>query len=171
MRIRMLGGRRLWWAAAAGVAVVAISVVLAVLVPGRHADPLPVRAREYTDARVCLLTDDRGVTGEQAAPVWAGMQDASGETKAQVSFLSVMGPATVTNAQSYANTLVQRKCSVLLASGDLPVQALRAIAPANPKVRFIVVGDGISAANMTVLAASSQVRGEVAEVVKESGQG
>ncbi len=171
MRIRMLGGRRLWWVAGVVVVAAVVVVALAVLVPGRHADRLPVRAREYTDARVCLLTDDHGVTGEQAVPVWAGMQDASGETKAQVSFLSVMGPATVTNAQSYANTLVQRKCSMLLASGDLPVQALRAIAPANPKVRFVVVGDGVSAANLTVLAASSQVRSEVAKIVKDSGQG
>ncbi|MFE2914383.1 type 1 periplasmic-binding domain-containing protein [Kitasatospora indigofera] len=162
--------RRVWWVAGAGVVLLAVAVVLAVMVPGREPERLPVRAREYTDVRVCLLTDEQGVASAQAAPVWGGMQDASAATKAQVSFLSVMGPGTVANAQSYANTLVQRKCSMVLGAGGLPGQALRAIAGANPKVRFVVVGEGASASNVTAVQSSGDVRGSVAKIVLDGGK-
>ncbi|MFE4599871.1 hypothetical protein ACFRKE_03360 [Kitasatospora indigofera] len=162
--------RWVWWAAGAGVVLTAVVVALAVLVPGREPERLPVRAREYTDVRVCLLTDGQGVGGVAAAPVWAGMQDGSALTHVQVASLPVLGPATVANAQPYANTLVQQKCSTVLAGDEVGEQALRAVAAANPKVRFVVVGQGASASNLTVISPSSDVRGAVAKIVSDAGK-
>ncbi|WP_371484175.1 BMP family ABC transporter substrate-binding protein [Kitasatospora sp. NBC_00315] len=162
--------RRVWWAAGTGVVVPAAVAVLAVVLPGHEPERLPVRAREYTDTRVCLLTDGQGVSGAAAAPVWAGMQDASAVTHAQVASLPVLGPATVANAQPYVNTLVQQKCTTVLAGDEVQGQALRAVAAANPKVRFVVVGQGSAAANLTVVQPSSDVRSAVAKIVGDAGK-
>jgi len=160
--------RRMWWAAGAGGAVLVAGVVTLALLSDDDADKLPVRAREYTDVRVCLLTDGQGVAGKAAVPVWAGMQDASAKTHAQVSWLKVTGEASAGRAQIFANTLLQQKCSAVIGVGEAQGQALRAVAPANPKVRFAVVGQGGSAGNLTVVEESSDVRGSVARFVTES---
>lgn len=152
--------RRVWWGAAAGGAVLAGAAAWA-LWPQDAPEKLPVRAREYTDVRICLLADREGVTGAAAAPVWAGMQDASARTHAQVSSLKVTGEESVGRAQIVANTLVQQKCSTVLAAGETESAALRAIAPANAGVRFVVVGTGASAGNLTVLDPAANLREEV----------
>ncbi|WP_051966393.1 type 1 periplasmic-binding domain-containing protein [Kitasatospora mediocidica] len=157
--------RQIWWAAGVGGGALLVGGVLLATLPGHKPAPLPVRARQYTQVRACLLTDQQGVTAAADAPVWAGLQDGSAASRAQVSSLPVIGPATVANAQSYANTLIQQKCSVVLAADPLPGQALRAVASANPKVRFVLVDHGATAANLTVLDPTSDVRAEVARSV------
>jgi hypothetical protein len=55
--------------------------------------------------------------GAAAAPVWAGMQDASLATHAKVQYLQVTGEATVGNALPYLATLVQRRYAVVFGAG------------------------------------------------------
>ncbi|MDH6131379.1 hypothetical protein P3T37_000748 [Kitasatospora sp. MAA4] len=161
--------RQIWWAAGLGGGALVVGGVLLATLPGHKPAPLPIRARQYTQVRACLLTDQQGVTATADAPVWAGMQDGSAASHAQVSSLPVIGPATVPNAQSYANTLIQQKCSVVLAADPLPGQALRAVAAANPKVHFVLVDHGTSAGNLAVIDAASDVRASVAKAVEGAG--
>lgn len=162
--------RRVKWAVGIGGGVVLAGALVLALLPGDDADELPVRARQYTDVRACLLAGGQGVTGKPEAPVWAGMQEASGVTRAQVSWMPVTDPVTAAHAQIFANTLLQQKCSMVLAGGEVPGEALRAVASAHPKVRFVVVGQGESAGNVTVVQESDDVQSAVAHLVKEATQ-
>jgi hypothetical protein len=144
--------RRFWWAVAAvAVALVGLGVYLALpsAQPGRVLPP--PRARVYSAFGACLLTDSDGVAGQAAAPVWAGMQAASLKTSAKVSYLAVSGPDTVANAENFVNTLVQRKCDLVLAVGVTEASAVQARAKAYPAVRFVVVGSGAAGGNVTVI--------------------
>ena len=100
------------------------------------------RARQYLDFTACLLTDEHGLAGADAKPVWAGMQEASLQTRAKVQYLSVTGPQTVPNALPFLASLAQRKCSVIFAAGPVPVGAVRQSASKFPDARFVVVGAG-----------------------------
>lgn len=126
------------------------------------------RARQYSASDACLLTDSHGVTGSQAALVWAGMEDASLATHTKVSSLPVFGPETVANAVPYVNTLVQRHCDVVLAVGDTQTAAVEQVAAMNPKVRFVVVGRARVLRNVAVVSGPSGVRVTVAHVVKDA---
>lgn len=158
--------RRMWWIGGAGCAALVVGVVA--LWPADQAPKLPVRARQYTDVRACLLTDEHGLAGDAAKPVWAGMRDASMKTRVQVSWLSVPAPVTVGSAVPFANTLLEQKCSMVLAASQVSGEALERIAGANPKVRFVVVGSANAAPNLTVLPADSGVRAAVAKVVADA---
>lgn len=144
------------------VALVLVGVWL--LRPG--AKPAP-RARQYSAFTVCLLTDARGIAGDAASPVWAGMQDASLATHAKVSFLAVPGPDTVANARPYLVGLVQKKCQVIVAVGPAEVGAVRLVAVGYPQVRFAVVDQGAASANVIVVnaASSDEVRAAVDSLV------
>lgn len=145
--------RRYWWVGAA--IVVAGGIVLGVALSqlGHPARALPPpRARVYTAFDACLLTDSEGVAGAQAAPVWAGMQAASLATSGKVSYLAVAGPDTAANAVPYVNTLVQRRCDLVLAVGPSEVAAAREQAATFPKVAFVVVDAAPSKGNVTAVA-------------------
>jgi hypothetical protein len=115
--------RARWLPVAAGLVVPALLVWALWPTPKQTEQP---RARQYLDFTACLLTDADGVTGAQAAPVWAGMQDASQATHAKVQYLSVSGPQTVENAMPFLNSLAQGHCDLVVAVGDAPVAAVRA---------------------------------------------
>jgi hypothetical protein len=135
----MGSGVRRWWWVAGAVAVVGVSLGAWVLWP----EPKPApRARLYSDFSACLLTDDHGLAGVQAAPVWAGMQEASLATRAKVSYLAVTGAATTENAAPFLAGLVQRRCDVVVAVGPAQVSAVTASAATFTRVRFVVVGGG-----------------------------
>ncbi|MEU2744259.1 BMP family ABC transporter substrate-binding protein [Streptomyces sp. NPDC007095] len=154
------------WAWGGGAAAVAGAVVaLGVSGGGGGTTPAP-RARQYTSFAACLLTDASGITGPQAAPVWAGMQDASLATHAKASYLAVAGPETEANAQAYANTLIQQRCDLVLAVGKAPASAVRKLAPSSPKSRFITVGSGSSLHNVGFIAATSKTRTAVARAME-----
>jgi hypothetical protein len=139
--------RRWWfWAVAAGVVVAGLIVWLVWPSP-----PEPPRARPYLEYTGCLLTDQQGIAGAAARPAWAGLQDASLATHAKVQYLPVMGEQTEGNALPYLASLVQRRCAVIVAVGPAPVQAVKAVAGKYPAVRFVVVGDTASGANVTAL--------------------
>ncbi|MFE9876055.1 hypothetical protein [Streptomyces sp. NPDC005784] len=84
------------------------------------------------------------------------MQEASRSTRVRVSFLPATGPDTRANVVPYVNSLVQEQCSVVVAVGATPVQAVRAVAPRQKQVRFVVVGDGPGSANVSVVRKGDQ---------------
>jgi hypothetical protein len=137
---------RLRWLLVAGTALVV--VIAGVVWLAWPSEPEP-RARQYLDYTACLLTDDHGVTGPAAAPVWAGMQKASSETRAKVQFAAVAGPQTPDNAVPFLTGLTQSKCDLVLAVGDGPVGAVGKVAARFPRTRFVVVGAKASGDNVS----------------------
>jgi hypothetical protein len=134
------------------VALLAVAGVVGWLVwPDDRPDP---RATVYTDRSACLLTPAAGVTDKDAAPVWAGMQQASQETKGKVSFLEVDGPQTAANASSYLGTLAAGKCDLVLVAGAAQVAALDERASSFPNVRFLAVGGAKDQANVDLVSAA-----------------
>lgn len=144
---------------AAGLGLVLAAVVAGVFLwPSDDGGEMPT-ARTYRNVDACLLTDSRGVVpGAPAAPAWAGMQDASRATRARVSFLSATGPNTEANVAPYVNSLVQEHCSVVVSVGAVQAQAVRAVAPHQKGVHFVVVGDGQSSANVSVVSEGDRAR-------------
>ncbi|WP_344083678.1 hypothetical protein [Luedemannella helvata] len=129
-------------------------------------DPEP-RQREYLDATACLLTDERGIAGEQARPVWAAMQDASVSSLVKVQFLEVMGPQTADNARTFVASLAGGKCGVVIAVGKPQIDAVTAAAKTYPNVRFVTVGGSATAANVTAVddADAGALRAEITKQV------
>jgi hypothetical protein len=129
------------------------------------------RAREYRDVSACLLTDGQGVASAEAAPVWAGMQDASLATRGQVRYLSVVGDQAPANARSFVGTLVLGRCAVIVASGDLAVEAVLSVAREQAQQHFIVVTNKSAAlSNVVVVAASpvSSIRASVSAALADA---
>lgn len=120
----------------------------------------------YTAYDACLLTGAGGIADPAAAPVWAGMRDASLATRAKVSYLAVSGPATAGNARPYLGALLVRHCNVIVTDGPAEQAAATAEASRFPGVDFVVVGSAVPAANVTVLGgARSGLRAEVADLI------
>ena len=145
-------------------AVLAGGVLTWALWPESGPDP---RSRVYTEANACLLTPADGATGKDAAPVWAGMQQASLATSGKVQYLEVDGPQTAENAGTYLATLIAGKCDLVLTAGVAPNAAAAAAAHSYPDVHFVVVGGGSADANVSVIEvqSSNQVTAQVAERV------
>jgi basic membrane lipoprotein Med (substrate-binding protein (PBP1-ABC) superfamily) len=135
-------------------AVAALALILgAVAAWAFWPDPRP-RQREYLDATACLLTDEKGVTGKGAAPIWSAMQDASVSSLVRVQYLPVNGPQTADNARAYVASLAGGKCGVVIAVGTAQVDAVTATAQTFPAARFVTVGGGTPSANVSVVEAS-----------------
>jgi DNA-binding LacI/PurR family transcriptional regulator len=146
-------------------------VVAAVLAWVFWPDPVPEsRAREYRDVTACLLTGAAGVDEPEAAPVWAGMQEASLTTAAKVQFLEVDGPQTAENAEGYLASLIQSRCDLVLAVGDAPTTALAARAGQYPDDRFVLIGAGQGGPNVSVVESdeSEQIRVTVRNLVADA---
>ncbi len=164
LRNRTLRNRtRRWWILGGVVAVLAIAALTWVLWPS----PEPPRARPYLAYTACLLTDDQGLAGRPAMHAWAGMQDASLATHAKVQYLPVIGAQTRANALPYLASLLQRQCSIVIAAGDAPNQALAAEAGSHPGVLFVGVGAAPATGHLTVVAATSpdQIRHDIDTLV------
>ena len=153
-----LRSRRVWWVAGSALVAVAVAVTV-VLVLGHSGRRLPpARAREYRSVDVCLLTGPAGIMEEQTAAVWSGMQDASLATLVRVSYLPVVGPETAANAQPFAESLIQRRCQVIVAVGEVEVGAVTAEAPKHGDVRFVLVGGRAGGGNVSVVPLDSAQR-------------
>jgi hypothetical protein len=128
-----------WLVLAAGVA----AAVIAVWVLWPH-PAAPPQARQYLNVSACLLTDPDGiVAGAPGAKVWAAMESESLATHVMVSYLPDTGPGDVT---PMLNTLVERQCGVIIATGSASVQVIEA-AKANPRQHFLLIaGSGTVAA-------------------------
>jgi basic membrane lipoprotein Med (substrate-binding protein (PBP1-ABC) superfamily) len=161
------GVSRKVWIAGGAVLLLAVVVVVLVTWPRERQLP-PPRAREYRSVDACLLTGPAGITDTQAAAVWAGMQDASLAALARVSYLPVVGPETTANALPFAQSLIQRHCVVIVATGPVEVSALAELAPKHTDVRFLLIGGTGSGANVSTVPAGTreQIQPRVAEVLR-----
>ncbi|WP_433793702.1 hypothetical protein [Actinoplanes sp. CA-252034] len=138
------GRTPLVWSRARTAALVGgVAAILVIGLLGWYLWPSPEvepRPREYRDATACLLTDAQGVTGEKAAPVWAGMQAASERTHGQVRYLAVSGDQTVDNAKTFVGTFVLGRCALIVAAPGVADEAVRAAAGTYSQQSFAVVG-------------------------------
>lgn len=157
-----------WTVGIAAITVGAVCVIVFALSGGGHtsAGTAPSRARQYSAHKACLLTDARGISADRARTVWAGMEDASAATHAKVQYLSTAGPATPANAIPYANTLVQRHCDIIVATGEAQAGALRRLSGSASATRFLVVDAAKNATdrtsrNLEILRDSRSVRSDV----------
>lgn len=165
---RLPGGALAWVIAAVAVAGCVAGVLLATASgPG---GPPPARARQFLSFTACLLTDSAGLAGSPAAQVWAGMQDASLATHAKVEYLQSYG-TTEAAAQPYLASLVQRRCSMVLAVGPAQVSAVTADAGRYPAVRFVAISGGLAARGVTMVdPVTGQVRANVASLIRADVQ-
>lgn len=121
--------------------------------------PPVTRARTYSTYTACLLTGPKGLTDPAAAPVWAGLREASTATSAQISYLTMLGADTTANAEIYINTLALRGCSAILAAGTVPADGALKAAGSWPGHRVIAIEPASSTAkppaNLTVVGQTS----------------
>ena len=146
-------GRREWISVVA-----ALALVLGVVVAWRMSRSSPTsqpRERQYRASTACLLTDDKGLAGEQAKAAWTGMQEASAATLIKVQYLSISGPQTAANGLSYFNSLGVQKCAVVVAVGKAPVAAMVDGHPRFPEIRCVAVGGGATGTRVVTVDASS----------------
>lgn len=153
--MKVWGEARTWRLLGGGIAVAGVVAGVVVALTGTGASsqtrPLPpTRARAYDARQACLLTGARGLADPAAAPVWAGMQDASAATHAKVSYLAVPEEQTPANAAPYLATLAARDCTVVVAVGAAPAGAVSATAPRFPRIQFVVAGGAPGAAGPNV---------------------
>jgi hypothetical protein len=127
----------------------------------------PPRQREYRETTACLLTDDRGLNGEPASAVWAGMQDASLDTRIQVQHLAIVGPQTTDNGVTFFNTLAMQRCTVIVAAGPAPVAAMAAGYGQFPGITYVAVGGDTAGKPLTKVDArnADEIRSAVKEIV------
>jgi hypothetical protein len=151
-RVGVVGGRRLVFGALVGVVLVAALVVGVVLFGGGNRPPIPnARARVYEDFDACLLTGKDGIAaGTQGSAAWKGMQAASQRTHVRVSYAPVTGRQSAAAARPFLNSLFQRSCDVVVASGAPEVRAAVEGAGAHSHVRFVLVGQEEKAARNVV---------------------
>ncbi|MFJ1653382.1 BMP family ABC transporter substrate-binding protein [Streptomyces sp. NPDC088337] len=131
------------------------------------------RARQYQDVDACLLTGETGIGQGTAASVWEGMQKASLETSARVTYVPVMGEQSAANAQPFLNGLIQRQCDVVVAVGASQVQVTKAAAGKHTAVRFVVVDEAPGAkadraGNLTVAKPGAELDETVVETIRQA---
>jgi hypothetical protein len=120
---------------AAGAIAIAAGVAAWAVWPAPAPVPAP-QARHYLDVSACLLTGPAGIApGTPAAPVWAAMESASLATHVMVTYLADTGPADVA---PMLNTLVERQCGVIIATGDAAAGVVAA-GRASPHQQFLLV--------------------------------
>jgi hypothetical protein len=153
-------GQGLVRAAAVAVAAAVLLVVGWMLWPRPAAVPAPT-TRQYLDTSACLLTGPDGVTpGTPGARVWQTIESASLATRVMVSYLPVARPA---DASAMLNTLVERRCGVIVVMDASRVQ-VASTAKANPGHRFILItssavaGPAVVPSNAVVVPAADASR-------------
>jgi len=152
------GGYGLRIAVVAGGAAVLLAV-LGGLTVALWPEPGPAaRARQYRDVTACLLTGSAGVTTVEAAPVWAGMREASEGTGVKVRFLEVDGAQTAENAAGYLAGLLGGGCDVTFAVGQAPGVALTEAAVRYPRSRFVLVTAAATSATTAATATATTPR-------------
>lgn len=128
---------KIWQAGGASLLIAAAALIAWAAWPQPAVRTAP-QARRYLNVTACLLTDPSGITpGAPAAPIWAAMQAASLSTHVMVSYLPDTGPADVPDM---INTLIQRQCGVIIATGTAAAadRVIKA-AKGNPRQRFLLV--------------------------------
>jgi hypothetical protein len=156
---------RRWWLAAVAALVAAVAgAVTWALWPQAVAVP---HARHYLDVSACLLTGPDGIVpGTQAAPVWAAMRSASLASHVMVTYLADTGRDDV---KPMLNTLVERQCGVIVATGDAAAAVVTA-GKANPGQRFLLItGPGSAPVTRTpniVIAPEADAAGQIDHAIR-----
>jgi basic membrane lipoprotein Med (substrate-binding protein (PBP1-ABC) superfamily) len=123
------------------------------------------RARQYTAFKSCLLTNSHGISENPASAVWKGMQQASLKTHSKVQYLENTEVKS-TNAVPYLGTLLQTRCNLIIAVGDVQTAAVSATAGSNPDTKFVVVGTTANHPNVTsVTSKPEDAQGRIAELI------
>jgi hypothetical protein len=160
VRLNAIGRRGLWLAGGVCAALAAGVAGWVVLSPRPVPPP---QARQFLGVTACLLTGPSGVSpGSPAAPVWASMQQASLATHVMVSYLPDTGHNDV---PLLLNTLMQRRCGVIVTAGATSAQVAQA-AKANPGQRFVLVasqGPAAAAPPNLVVATAADSSGPIAQ--------
>lgn len=127
--------------AVAAICLLALGLLVWLFWPSAPSIPGADRVRQYANTRACLLTGADGVADPVAAAAWAGLQGASASSRAMISYLPVQ---TGSNAAAvpYVASLVQRKCTVIVAVGRPQVAAATSQAARYQHVHFIVIIPG-----------------------------
>jgi hypothetical protein len=153
-----------WLAAGAGVVLAAVAVIIWAAWPSPAPAP---RAQAYLNITACLLTGPSGVApGSTGAPAWAAMQGASKTTRVMVSYLPAV---TRSDTAVMLNTLIERRCGVIITAGPPAAPVIRA-ARANPRQHFLLItapttGAGAAPANATVVPAAA-APGRIAAAIR-----
>ncbi|MEV8463599.1 MULTISPECIES: hypothetical protein [Streptomyces] len=101
--------------------------------------------------------------------MWQGMQEASLDTRARVTYIPVMGPQTADNVRPFFNSLMQRQCEIVLAVGGPQVEVIRADAGKHRDVRFVVVdGEASGAASIAVAKPDVNLKDTIADDVRQA---
>jgi hypothetical protein len=152
----------------AGWLLAAVSVVAAVvsawlLWPSPGSAP---QARQYLNVSACLLTSPSGIAaGTPGAPVWDAMESASLATHVMVSYLPEAGQD---DATPMLNTLIERKCGVIITAG-VPAGQVTAAAASDPHQRFVLVTgagpDPESVPSNAVVVSADSAAAPIAQVI------
>jgi len=95
----------------------------------------PLRRRRgppYRDETACLLTDEHGITGAQAVPIWAGLQEGSLASLVKV-HTGDHRQADRRQCRAVRGDLAQGGCDMVFAAGDVALAALDRSASTFPR--------------------------------------
>jgi hypothetical protein len=106
--------------------------------PSDSSERTVAHQRALSELSGCLLTEAAGVSRKPASDVWAGLQAAAGDAKARATFLPL---STAGSPQDQVNGLLAQRCTVIVAVGRGPADAVRSAAADKPAgVRFAAAG-------------------------------
>jgi basic membrane lipoprotein Med (substrate-binding protein (PBP1-ABC) superfamily) len=132
--------QRRWLIAVTAVTVVAILTIGLTLLLNDHGRRIPpARTRTTIAFTACLLTDAHGVTGTTAAPAWQGILKAQAATNMKAQSLQVTEKGRVAEAVIGVNTLAQRSCNLVIATGELQTAAVWQQATTFRRQHFLVI--------------------------------
>lgn len=124
-----------WWSALAGTAIAAGLAVWVVVswLSGSHTHRI-VANNISRNFRACLITDQQDTTAAQSA--WAGIQDAARSIPVNAQRLTVSSTTTAPLIP-YVNSLVQRKCGLIISVDATLHAAVATSAQHNPHQQFL----------------------------------
>jgi hypothetical protein len=95
------------------------------------------------------------------------MQEASTATLIKVQYLAITGPQTAANGLSFFNTLGIRKCTVIIAAGEIPIAAMAGGYSQFPSTIHVAVGPGAPGTPVTTVDTTSPatIQARVREIV------
>jgi hypothetical protein len=163
VKLKTRAGRG-WLAAGIGTVLAAVAVIIWVTWPQPAPGP---HARVYLNVTACLLTGPSGIApGTTGAPAWAAMQGASKSTRVMVSYLPAV---TRSDTTAMLNTLIERRCGVIITADTPAAQVLKA-ARANPRQHFLLItapgrGAGAAPGNATVVPATAAA-GRITQAIR-----
>ncbi|MCE3033689.1 hypothetical protein [Streptomyces sp. CMSTAAHL-2] len=95
--------------------------------------------------RACLVNDQQDAA--MAQPVWSSLQNAASGAAINAQHIQVPKDAK-TASLPYINSLVQRKCGLIISVGPGLQQAMITAARNNPHQRFITMGPSVKLPNV-----------------------